>query len=1036
MLPSARQACARHLASSVTPPCFSQALPAESSRQALLRATSANRPSRQIHSKSASTSSWRDGKEQSQSLSKGRRGRGISSSSGVTYSAAVALAVEDRHHSHDPSASYTPSHEPYRLHDTHADGESRIPPEPEPPDDDGVPQSLETQKALSKRTLDSWLHTYDLSSLPPSPLPPLETFRGLVPSQPLLALLILPNLSQADLASIRHHEIRSIVCGAATVVRESPAVVLRLDPQKSAKALRVVRAITFALPSEKYARDAFTGKYLNGKLLRHLLYLCDRLGVPRLAKSIYQERLQEQVATDASPPVLQFDNIARDLSSLRQWKTLIEFFSLETFPHRYYTPEVIAIYMQAHFGIHQGSKVPRLFELYDMLNLKPTPEAYNHLIQAFLENGDLPAARAVVQEAKVNGTIDYANQQMAILRGYRALGLDVDLERRVLEDIDRLGVPLQARLLNALIRLRMDAGDLKGAESLMDRFNLEEWNDNDEQTEGNRAGRVKPTAKTAKLIFSLSAKIGDLDRIKVVWNKLHERPEMIDDEVIATLVEAMVAMNLLQEACDLLLSTACLGEEPSVPSEWNLPPRVKPGNRSLNRMLGEMSRQQGLTGLEKAMELMHSCGVTPDSLALKIIVDFARTNLRHSPQDLATLVSQLLDVSPDRRSTQSLLDTVLADAVVASSKAYTSKSSPRELVRSYSEDTFHPTAGLVVAPGFRIKVGRMVQSLESADSRSTSRSLANRLRFDALTSTEINGKPSARVVWNALIARGFKPDQRHVVALMQGYADTGHMYYARSLLALAQQIGVPISRSMLSVLLVGWGKKKRTMHVERAYEQIRRSEEGLDLRTVTAMIQALTYAGRYKEAKRLCYTDLANLDVGLDRKALIVATQALRASGDLKGALDLMKRHDEAGLTSVGRKVVRGIKGYARKKSTAPETEVELVDVSPKEGGGKAISVVELADQMLKMDDKIRTHDKKRWEFLGRGTRRRLVEAWKGVSVRGGVGARQSGGRVAKRGGVARGGQRIGRTAVQARRARRRELGLAQSIVRSTIEIT
>ncbi|WWD18364.1 hypothetical protein CI109_102814 [Kwoniella shandongensis] len=1046
MLPSARQACTRRLASAVVAPSsFSQALPAESSRQALLRAITsttnvAPAAARKIHSESST---------RRESI-KGKKGRGISSSSGVTYSAAVALAEDDRHQ-HCPSSSHTSSsRELFRYPDSAKIRTKELSTRHEPPygvgPDSDTTELSDIQQKRTNEWLDSWLHTYDLSSLPPSPLPPLETFRGLIPSQPLLALLTLTTLSQNDLASIRHHELRSVVCRAAEVLRESPAIALRLKSEESAKALRIVRAIAYALPSEKFAKDAFTGRYLNGKLLRHLLYLCDRLGVPRLAKSIWQERLQAQVARDAQPPILQFDNIARDLSSIKSWKTIVEFFSLETFPHRYYSSHVIDIYMQAHFGIHKGSKVPRLFQLFDMLNLKPTTASFNHLLQAFLENGDLPTARAIVREANVTGVSDYASQQLAILRGYRALGFDQDLEKRVLHDIERLGLPLQARLLNALVRLRVDAGDISGAEELMGKFDLDHWSTSDQQGEADGARGVRPTAKTAKLMFTVSAKSGNLDRIKLVWGNLCENVELIDDGVVTTLLEAMTSVGLLKEAGDLLLSTAITEDAKRHSSDWTLPPGVKPGVRSFNHVLGAMARQDGLAGVEKAMEIMAVCGVKPNDLTLKFIVDFARTDLRHSPHDLATLVAQLMEASPDRTPTQSLLDSVLADAVASGAKASTAKTSLRELTPSASEDTFQPTAGLEMSAAFHSAVSRIIQALEAIDSRSTSRSLANRLRFDAMTSTEINSQPSARIVWNALIARGFKPDQRHVTALMQGYADAGHMYEARNLLSLASQIGVPITRSMLLVLLVGWGKKERgdvrrgrLPYARNMYEQIRRSEEGLDLRTVTAMIQALTYARKYKEAKRLCYTDLADLDVGLDKKALTVATQALRFSGDLKGALELMKRHDQDGLGTVGRKVVRGIKGYARKVNPDSQTE-EYVDVKEKEEGEES-SLVEIAEELMKKDKTMRSEDKKRWSYLGRGTRRRLVRAWKvgnGSTSRPSIGSgpgvrnegrgrtsiRASSSRKGKAVGVSRpnaAGQKVGSDAIEARRVRRRE---------------
>lgn len=854
--------------------------------------------------------------------------------------------------------------------------------------------------------LDSWLQSYDPSQLPPSPLPPLETFRGLIPSHPLLALLTLSKLPHADLLTIRHAEVRALIWGVTKVTRDIPNVLLRINPEDCAKAIRVLRAIIYALPSCKNSSDPFMGRYLRGKILRSLLTLCYRLKCPRVAKIIFQERLREQLATDSNPPILPFEGIAQDLAAAREWQVIVELFSPETFPHRYFTSELIAFYMQAHFGIHQSSKVPRIFELHDILDLEPSVNAMNHLVQAFLHMGDLPTARAIAKEANVTGGVDYASQQLAILWGYRSLGRDKDLEIKVLDDIERLDLPLEARLLHALIRLRLDANEIAKAEELLQKFNLAEWG-----IEG--GGNVPPTSKTGSLLFMVASRKGDLKEVKRIWDKMCTRSEVVNDEAVTTLLRALFGQGKSDDALAVLQSA--LPDAPSTGSEWKLPHGVKPDINAMNFVLGALSRERGIPGLEVAMSLIHSFGIKPNNLTLKTIVDFSRSALQHSPYDLATLVSRIMESTPTLPPSQSLLDSILADAVSSSARTRNKDASSTKFFPSHSEDTFHPTAGLVLSPPLYSALSGIIESLESIDSRSTSRSLANRLRYDAMTSTDISGVPSARIVWNALIARGFNPDHRHIVALMQGYADAGHMYEVQDLLILASQIGINTTKDMLMVVLTGWGKRRKPRHARKAYERIRslggKDGEGLDLSAVTAMIQAYSFAGKYKEAAQLYYTDLRRLGVRLDEKAVVVVAQALRSDGDLRGALRVMEANGKA-LGVAGRKIAKGIKLYARK---------QLLKGLDKEQQQDMNEIVQLAEQMIKEDGLARPPALKKWNRLGAPTRGRLENAWSGVVSEGrnqeGVGGRRA--RAGKRAIVGR-GRGIGFRALEARRERRR----------------
>ncbi|WWC88798.1 uncharacterized protein L201_003711 [Kwoniella dendrophila CBS 6074] len=936
MLSTTRQACARRLTSSFPP-----ALPAESSRQAILRATAAAQaPIR--HVRSDSRRNTRDSSNYTVGTTK--KSRGISS--GVTSNAALALAEDNRDY-HPSSSRY--NQEPWQdlgergkqLLETRSSSKSRSSTTTSSvyPDEYDFEQEQSRRNQPLPEWLDSWLHTYDLSSLPPSPLPPLETFRGLIYSQPLLALLTITKLRQNDYRHIKHHELRSLMHGSNRVLKERPSLLNKLNLNEISKSLRVLRAILFSIPSGKNYTDQYKGNYLKGKILRHFLQLCSRLNQTTLYASVFQDRLREHINNEIRQnqsesenqnqssfkncPIVNFDGLALDLSFSYQWKLIIDLFNPESFPNRYFTSELISIYMQAHFGIHQSSKVPRMFELYSELNLIPNAESYNHLVQSYLEIGDLPTAREIVREASKSGISDYSTQQLSILRGYRALGYDLDLEKRVLNDIEKLGIPISARLLNALIRLRMEAKEYQAAKQLSRRFDLSNWDQalNEESVidinqfpKSNYSDLIKPNLATAGLVFDLYSQTGDLDSIRKLWADMRAGKAGINGQTITTLIRALNGLDLLDEAVLIF--------ESADRSEWALPPGVILDVQPMNLLIGALAEQRGLEGLKSGLALLHRHHVEPNDLTLKIVIDFVKRSIQYKPMDLAYLVDRIINMS-NLKPTQSLLDSIIQSAVNEITRS--KKLFNREIQASTLPNTNSPTGGLTLSPKFQKSLQGILDSLKSIDSKSGSRSLVNRLRYDAMTSTRISNLPSARIVWNSLIQRGYKPDQRHFIALMRGYSDAGLMYQAQDLLLLADQVGVQITKSMYLTLIVGWSKLQRPSNARKAYEKIKAfnnnnnnnkldkiDDKRLELESVTAIIQAYSNSGYYSEAALLCYTDLKDLDIELDRKAINVTAQALRGSGDLRGCLEILEQYGPA-LDPISRKIVRGIQNYRRK---------------------------------------------------------------------------------------------------------------------------
>ena len=331
--------------------------------------------------------------------------------------------------------------------------------------------------------------------------------------------------------------------------------------------------------------------------------------------------------------------------------------------------------------------------------------------------------------------------------------------------------------------------------------------------------------------------------------------------------------------------------------------------------------------------------------------------MKANPSELGSLLSDLLKRNPDLRPTIGHLDSIMAEAVkLASTPKYAS-----DVQGSSTWDTLDPAAGLIPLGDFDEAIRDIIQSLRDRGIRSGSKSLANRLRFEAMSGVTIDGVPSARIVWNELVSRGYKPDHRHLLALMHGYANADSMNAAEDVIKLARQTDNPITRGMLMVLLTGWGKRGEPSRSEHAYESIRRlggdhRGEGLDIVAVTAMIKAFLRNGNFEAAVEVIRTDLPALNQDLDDIAISVASAALMWYQDYSAALNLIRSNGDA-MNFVHRRIVRKIRVRLQRKMARGQATKD------------DFATLELVNRTLQRDDEVRPVDSRTRLMKGDGQR-------------------------------------------------------------------
>lgn len=967
---------------------ISQCLPAESSRQALQRALARQRsvPA------SGATSSIQT--------------RRIHRRTGST-SAAAAVVVEDRHHSY--TYDEPEPHWDRRLRETEKEDNAV---EPKPPDKEPIPRVVPVPNRPPTTTSH---HHHERSEFPVSASHQYnhdgkttlsDTFLDQLKVSPLDTLLSLRALPPTMLASLTLSDLQSLLKSIRLERRQNRAMATEVDHQHIEEAMTIVSNLLYDLPSPKDKDSRYLGRAMRRGVLSQFLRTCSMLDCDKLLKSVFRERARVHSQQEDAEAILEPGSLAQDLAHRQKYRLLIDLIAPPSCPTSALSPKAISHLLEAYLLLQEPFNVVRMFRLHSDLGLKPNSDSYNHLIQAHLQMGDVEAARNAMALAEEAG-VDLVSQQLAILWGYRALSVDDDLETRVLADIDSLKMRPRAGFLHALIRLRLDAKDFEGAERLLHRFRT------GLRDGGNDAGGyVKPTRDTFILAFEIHSNGADIDEVRDLWRVTTKAMGIVPDEMGALLVRRLAELGRLDMALDVI--HAATRNQPDI-SPIPIPAAFSVGIRTLNSFLDCSCRHAGFDGLKSASALFRQTKTPTDETTLKILINFCSSALIKSPLELSKLLDGLLRQNTHLKPSVKHIDAILAAALRAGARQYHAQRQREiaELDQPAHPDSRPADAGLRPRDQFQVVLGRIMQSLRQRGATSSKTTLAHRLRFDALTNaTTSSGTPSARLVWNDMITRGFKPDKRHFLALMKGYSDAWLMSEVEDLIVLARQVGIETTNGMWMVLLSGYGRKE-TLDIakaEEAYKALKWSKDGLDTIAICTMIQAYQRARRYKDAVALALeltsellekprvaghlpgnpldqasrsstqtgtsTSRADNAITLARpskspgkqlgdQAIYIASDALRAASEFSIALDLIQAYSPL-LTSRIRTVVKSIRSICHARAEHAKATQEELDV------------LNRAEGMLAWDE-ANNPDRGKREIGEKGMRKKVLRAFQGV---------------------------------------------------------
>jgi hypothetical protein len=498
------------------------------------------------------------------------------------------------------------------------------------------------------------------------------------------------------------------------------------------------------------------------------------------------------------------------------------------------------------------------------------------------------------------------------------LGGSSAIAERVMKDIASLKLAPTARLLNTLIRARLQDRDHAAALKLLAHFDF-------------AGGETVAMPETYALTLQLHAQSSNIANLRNVWHRLVSAGVPIDSQHLLVVVNALGQAGPSQAEEALQAVRSHIDQTPF--TAWRIPPKLELSAGVMNALLHCMARHHGISGVERVLRLMRRARTPANDATAQILVSLVTDNSKSAVEGI-TLLSQLRERLPGIKATSNTLDKALASAL-ASYKQSTAAISTGPI----SAD---PQAGIRTSGPFQRAIGPVLQSLQARQARSTSRTLAHRLHFEALTQSIAtqSGVPDVRHVWTQMLARGYEPSEEHILGLVKGYARAGAMKQAEETLVLAKEQDIAETPGMWMEMLNGWAEKGQIGKAEMAYRQIcnsanrqggsqstgrlRAFEAGQpDIVAMTAMIRAYYACGSYGKARDMV-TVLTERFQDLDAPALLVAVHALRLDNRPLTALHLVRKQTAA-LSTPLRRVIKQIRKYAYRtaaKNANPSTSL------------------------------------------------------------------------------------------------------------------
>ncbi|KAF9513427.1 hypothetical protein BS47DRAFT_1329538 [Hydnum rufescens UP504] len=169
-----------------------------------------------------------------------------------------------------------------------------------------------------------------------------------------------------------------------------------------------------------------------------------------------------------------YENVAFQFAINLQWSHVLQFVDLGRSLTGVSSSRLLEWRVRACAELHMYAQLRDAVQWFTDAGLQCTRRVFEILVKSSISNRDIPWARRILAEMESHGYLFEGTTYNAILAGHRALGPSHDVEARTYAALRGLGLLDKPHVLNTLMQLCLDVGDIEGALRVLKVFQNEE----------------------------------------------------------------------------------------------------------------------------------------------------------------------------------------------------------------------------------------------------------------------------------------------------------------------------------------------------------------------------------------------------------------------------------------------------------------------------------------------------------------------------------------------------------------------------------
>lgn len=522
-----------------------------------------------------------------------------------------------------------------------------------------------------------------------------------------------------------------------------------------------------------------------------------------------------------------------------------------------------------------------IMDVFTASKFTPQRRTYHIALEGFLRNGDLGRTRSLLDKMTAEGIPPDASTQGIIAMHHRIFGANASVHEQGLAALGQLPIPVATVVLNSLLRQSLDAHDIDGAILVLSHFqfalatpiftallDITPSADSPFPTAHNGI----PDAGTYAVVLNYLASRAERSRCMGLVHDMVQLGIPSDGRIISGLIHLHVVAG--DEAGAVQLVCAMCSKESGgilrrllkVPKTIQKlpfdPASIPPSTHVFNTLLRGLLPAHGLKAVKAILRVLGQQQLQPNRSTVAIILQHLTRVEAAPPAAIFQALGWLSKcTTPDRAQLHALMSRILRQERLELygrgwDLAAASHSKTRDAVlRDCEEDRLtsiakplEPAAGIQAPslPRYGQCLAPILASLRFRGHTNDSAAFALRLHRDAIRE-ELT---SAQHVFDSMVRRGFRPNEYHFGALMDGFARAGNMDVAYDLLQNAKHVGIQPNVVMYTILIAGHARRADVDKAEDAFEEMVSSGLQPDVGAIDAVVSAHFIAGQYKTARK------------------------------------------------------------------------------------------------------------------------------------------------------------------------------------------